>query len=926
MPTSTMNSNQNSLSSSSSSFTRFDYIQVGLTSRNAMKLIRKLSPHLFEVAIGDHSGSLHYFSINMDKNQADTIFKTLPGPNAKINCIDAYSGLKQNGSTKILIVCGPSMIKGFNKKGKQFFGLELNNLTEPIKMFQMHRQPDEIHVLGQYIYNSYLVNTELVASGGTGGSNSSYNSVVRSRHYYVCPAQINDFVLMEERFNRRIIPILACQDRLLRILKDSQCNFEIEVCGIPSVIRLVPQQHMDSPEMMINNSDNSSVKKSNNNDINLCYGTMDGKISLVTFQFQGKDQLEPVHHWEVPVEGIRQPITCLCFSEIQPEFYVGRADGTIEIWRLNETIHDGDVEQQVDLTATPTMIDSYNCSESITNLLPIIIGQRNDLLLLCSTFTGMVFGLLQHGQTKQLKQLNPNYLMISKENADRIRSLQDECKRMEKQLENERKNYAKHTAMASSMASATNNVDQTQINTNDGNLSVLPFFAINDSFVLHNDASYILMLEVEVSIDVVVLHCDLPLDLIDCERNSAVISFNDDQMIGAGGFGDYNINPDQVLVTFRCQTNTSRLEIRLRPVEGQHGTISVYVISRITPKSCQARSYQIQPLSLHKRQYSNTSIDHPNRLSITGQFSLADAHTWLRLCIPEIPEKLSRTLSDVESEILYYISTMTKSILICNCGRGVITMTSDNVSTISILKDFITREATRQSIEIEIDVDLIDKSLGSMLVRLYPNIRQLIRRKHRDDLLEALADLQSSDADIARQLLIDLNLNHQDGDDESIVDNLSSDNRRQDVMIGLDRLYGIITDLFIDYHKLKNSSMITSLVSMAKQKLPEMIEMIEKIVFDSFDSECMDMNNFSSTTFSIESTSIIDDDGHSITTTTNIDNTIDDGLTTTTTTNDSTNNNQTTTAKSSNTIIRLSQDPNVNIFIEKLFQFWNLSI
>ncbi|KAH9521725.1 Bardet-Biedl syndrome 7 protein [Dermatophagoides farinae] len=253
-------------------------------------------------------------------------------------------------------------------------------------------------------------------------------------------------------------------------------------------------------------------------------------------------------------------------------------------------------------------------------------------------------------------------------------------------------------------------------------------------------------------------------------------------------------------------------------------------------------------------------------------------------------------------------------------------MTSDNVSTISILKDFITREATRQSIEIEIDVDLIDKSLGSMLVRLYPNIRQLIRRKHRDDLLEALADLQSSDADIARQLLIDLNLNHQDGDDESIVDNLSSDNRRQDVMIGLDRLYGIITDLFIDYHKLKNSSMITSLVSMAKQKLPEMIEMIEKIVFDSFDSECMDMNNFSSTTFSIESTSIIDDDGHSITTTTNIDNTIDDGLTTTTTTNDSTNNNQTTTAKSSNTIIRLSQDPNVNIFIEKLFQFWNLSI
>lgn len=145
------------------------------------------------------------------------------GPNAKITCIDAYSGLKSSGSTKILIVYGPSMIKGFNKKGKQFFALELNNLTEPIRMFKMHRSPDEIHVLGQYIYNSFLVNTELVASGGTFSSNSSnqtktstsiYNSVVRSRHYYVCPAQINDFILLEDRFGRKIGKYIFIDDFL----------------------------------------------------------------------------------------------------------------------------------------------------------------------------------------------------------------------------------------------------------------------------------------------------------------------------------------------------------------------------------------------------------------------------------------------------------------------------------------------------------------------------------------------------------------------------------------------------------------------------------------------------------------------------------------------------------------------------------------
>lgn len=68
-----MDQNRNTL------FTRIDYIQVGLTSKNSLKLIRKISPQIFEIAIGDYSGSLHYFLININTNQAETIFKTLPG-------------------------------------------------------------------------------------------------------------------------------------------------------------------------------------------------------------------------------------------------------------------------------------------------------------------------------------------------------------------------------------------------------------------------------------------------------------------------------------------------------------------------------------------------------------------------------------------------------------------------------------------------------------------------------------------------------------------------------------------------------------------------------------------------------------------------------------------------------------------------------
>lgn len=75
----------------------------------------------------------------------------------------------------------------------------------------------------------------------------------------------------------------------------------------------------------------SGKKASKNEDVHICYGTLDGKIALVTFRFVDKNQLEPLHKWEVPVNAIKQPVTCLVFSEINPEFFVGRSDGSVEV-------------------------------------------------------------------------------------------------------------------------------------------------------------------------------------------------------------------------------------------------------------------------------------------------------------------------------------------------------------------------------------------------------------------------------------------------------------------------------------------------------------------------------------------------------------------------------------------------------------------
>ena len=59
-----------------------------------------------------------------------------------------------------------------------------------------------------------------------------------------------------------------------------------------------------------------------------------------------------------------------------------------------------------------------------------------------------------------------------------------------------------------------------------------------------------------------------------------------------------------LLATYRCQANTTRLELKIRSIEGQYGTLQVYVTPRIEPKTCQLRQYKIKPLSLHQRTHT----------------------------------------------------------------------------------------------------------------------------------------------------------------------------------------------------------------------------------------------------------------------------------------------------------------------------------
>ncbi|MEQ2215933.1 hypothetical protein XENOCAPTIV_008145, partial [Xenoophorus captivus] len=59
-------------------------------------------------------------------------------------------------------------------------------------------------------------------------------------------------------------------------------------------------------------------------------------------------------------------------------------------------------------------------------------------------------------------------------------------------------------------------------------VSAVPIFSINDKFTLcQDDSSYSLTVEVQTAIDNLLLQSDVPIDLLDVDKNSAVVSFSE---------------------------------------------------------------------------------------------------------------------------------------------------------------------------------------------------------------------------------------------------------------------------------------------------------------------------------------------------------------------------------------------------------------
>ncbi|XP_005555895.1 BBSome complex member BBS7 isoform X2 [Macaca fascicularis] len=663
---------------------RMDYLQVGVTSQKTMKLL-PASRHRAtqKVVIGDHDGVVMCFG--MKKGEAGAVFKTLPGP--KIARLE-LGGVLNTPQEKIFIAAA-SEIRAFTKRGKQFLSFE-TNLTESIKA--MHISGSDLFLSASYIYNHYCD--------------------CKDQHYYLSGDKINDVICLPVERLSRITPVLACQDRVLRVLQGSDVMYEIEVPGPPTVLAL--------------------------------HNGNGGILCIDSFDIVG--------------DGVK-------------DLLVGRDDGMVEVYSF------GNANE-------PVLRFDQMLSESVTSIQGGCVGKDSYDEIVVSTYSGWVTGLT----TEPIhKESGPGEeLKFNQEMQNKISSLRNELEHLQYKVLQERENYQQ-----SSQSSKAK--------------SAVPSFGINDKFTLNkDDASYSLILEVQTAIDNVLIQSDVPIDLLDVDKNSAVVSFSS---------CDSESNDNFLLATYRCQANTTRLELKIRSIEGQYGTLQAYVTPRIQPKTCQVRQYHIKPLSLHQRTHF---IDHDrpmNTLTLTGQFSFAEVHSWVVFCLPEVPEKPPAG----ECVTFYFQNTFLDTQLesIYRKGEGV--FKSDNISTISILKDVLSKEATKRKINLNISYEINEVSVQHTLKLIHPKLEYQLLLAKKVQLIDALKELQIHEG----------NMNFLIPEYRCILeeaDHLQEEYKKQPAH--LERLYGMITDLFIDKFKFKGTNV--------KTKVPLLLE-----ILDSYDQNAL---------------------------------------------------------------------------------------
>ncbi|CAG0886131.1 unnamed protein product [Cyprideis torosa] len=196
--------------------TRVDYCHVGLTSVGCLKIFsgpaeegNTADRSQQKFVVGDHDGILQVLSIK--RGEAVPSFRSLKGN--KITAVE-LGGPLGTVRDKIFIAAG-NQVKGFTKKGKQFLGFD-TNLTENIQCMAV--SGSDLLVSSTFAFNHYRDCLDT--------------------NYLVASDHINAMICLPQEKVTPVRPVLACEDRTLKVVAGSDIQYQVELEGSPTALAL----------------------------------------------------------------------------------------------------------------------------------------------------------------------------------------------------------------------------------------------------------------------------------------------------------------------------------------------------------------------------------------------------------------------------------------------------------------------------------------------------------------------------------------------------------------------------------------------------------------------------------------------------------------------------------------------------------------
>ncbi|KAG2526563.1 hypothetical protein JM18_004329 [Phytophthora kernoviae] len=692
-----------------------------------------------------------YVDYQMKKGEPQNVYKsvTLAGP---VACVTM--GTSKGTEDKAFVATGQH-VHGFSKKGKEFFKFQ-SNLAEPLR--KIHVYDNQLWTATDFTFNQYENGAD--------------------KHSFVSPDRINDVLVVPVNHEQDFYGVLGCQDRYVRVVKDSNAVAKkamaapiTALCRVPTVTTKGTQS--SGPAQVI-------------------YGTAAGGLGLITYNgdklknkwkttlASGANSKNAGTHGDNGLSTSSATINSIvCFDinrDDHPEILVGRDDGRVEVYSFNST--SGDVVKLFEHANS----DSIRCVQG-----GIVTTPGYEELVAC-TFSGRVLSFTTepldqpddddtYGRSRGTVQRETRIVKLRKE----VTALEDKIARMSLQRGAKEKEY----------------------------LPVAEDLVVNSKFQLNAAlGAYDVSLEIPVSIQMIVLHSAVPLDLLENESNLAIVSKSPVDPTNGTHF----------LATYRCLEPTHRLEFQVRTIEGQFGHVEATVVANTQPRSAQTVKFFVKPLSLHHRvnelsEAEEAEFQKPcNTLQLSGDFSLVQIHDWVSMCLPEVPGRLQS-----DEVTLRYRNTFVGSLLVCRYSKGEASFSTPSVSAIAILKEIITKEATARKATLNISLDIKKESVPVMLGYLRPLLDAKHALSSQVKLIDGLKELQLHEDDYSAWMAPEY---------QNILEN--SEKILAEFKLSpkaLNYLAGILTDLYVDLCKFRGTS--------AKQNLPRLYQLIDHYHFDS---------------------------------------------------------------------------------------------